>query len=227
MLLLFSFSQCKVPPPVDCEILLHKVDSNKDYEESEKEQLAKMQSVLDKVDADMALLNKEWDKLGWDDDKQIGEIDFTISSTRQEDLEFFEDGKVPWVSIDQPQIESLEGKNDLVLPFSRAVVSISYPLTHKVELIVMSEFPEGFTRADLIRKISKAYHDIYQKEEATAKSKIIPPSERADKKERNTTDGIYGIWGYDLSELDLVSVLVFEHLEDTPRLELIVSSKLY
>src|SRR5512144_2571050 len=85
----------------------------------------------------------------------------------------------------------------------------------------------GFTRGELVRAICEEYANVYETEEATALLKPVPREERADRPERNRTDGVYGIWGHDLDELVLTSlrwtrgtdgvVAIELHVEAQPR----------
>jgi hypothetical protein len=143
----------------------------------------------------------------------ISKIDFNLKATK-EDLKIFEDGIVPWISINKTgkTIDSLIQADKIVLPFSEATLIIDYPLTNKASFDI-STAGKGFSRKQLIRIISKKYHEIYKKEERTAKEKTVPVNERDTLLNRNQTDGKYGIWGHDLSDLDLGSIDVYKNAD--------------
>jgi hypothetical protein len=151
--------------------------------------------------------NNEADSLG----VLISKIDFNLKATK-EDLKIFDDGIIPWISINKPgkNIDSLIGADEIVLPFSEVTLIIDYPLTNKASFDI-STAGKGFSRKQLIRIISKKYHEIYKKEEKTAKAKTVPVDKRDSLLNRKQTDGKYGIWGHDLSDLDLGSIDVYKN----------------
>ncbi|MDP9082101.1 MAG: hypothetical protein M3O71_32195 [Bacteroidota bacterium] len=139
----------------------------------------------------------------------ISKIEFELKAT-QEDLKIFEDGIVPWISIENPSngIDSLIDADEIVLPFSQATLIIDYPLRKPVTFDLATE--NGFSRKQLIMLISEKYHEIYKGEETTASTKTVRADERKDLLNRNETNGKYGIWGHDLSDLDLGTIEVHE-----------------
>lgn len=76
----------------------------------------------------------------------------------------------------------------------------------------------------MLQVISKKYHEIYIEEEASATTKTIPVEKREGLINRNETNGKYGIWGHDLSDLDLSSVEVYQNSEKKIYLVLSVES---
>lgn len=76
----------------------------------------------------------------------------------------------------------------------------------------------------MILAISKKYHEIYNEEEKSSKIKTIPLDERTGIINRNETQGKYGIWGHDLSDLDLSSIEVYETDEGKINILLIIES---
>lgn len=69
---------------------------------------------------------------------------------------------------------------------------------------------KGFTRAQLLKEISKNYYKLYAAEEKTANIKTVPVNERKTMYNRNETNGKYGIWGHDISDLVLAEILVYK-----------------
>jgi hypothetical protein len=117
--------------------------------------------------------------------------------------------------------------DEIVIPFDRANLVIAYPLTVPATIPLHAAMAWGFTRGELVRAICEEYANVYETEEATALLKPVPREERADRPERNRTDGVYGIWGHDLDELVLASlrwtrgtdgiVTIELHVEAQPR----------
>ena len=101
---------------------------------------------------------------------------------------------------------------------------IDYPLNKPTEIEIRSKEKEGFSRIELIRLISQAYHRIYDEEEASAKVKTVPLKKREDLINRNETDGKYGIWGHNIGDLDLSAIIVQSKNGITPKLVLYIES---
>jgi hypothetical protein len=140
----------------------------------------------------------------------ITTIEFEVKATKEE-LEVFEDGIVPWISIEKPedQINRLIDADIVVIDYSEITLVIDYPLNNPAEFVIKSP-QKGFTKKQLALEISKKYHEIYDAEEGSAKTKTIPIEKREGLINRNETDGKYGIWGHDISDLDLSSIEVFK-----------------
>lgn len=68
------------------------------------------------------------------------------------------------------------------------------------------ESVNGFSRKQLALLISEKYHQIYDEEEVGATTKTIPVNKRDNGINRNKTNGKYGIWGHDITDLDLGSI---------------------
>lgn len=140
----------------------------------------------------------------------IATIEFQIKANAEE-LKDFEDGIIPWVSIEKPQdkISRLIEADKIVVPYSEITLIIDYPLNKPAEFLLKSS-EKGFTKKQLAIEISKKYHEIYKAEEHSAKTKTIPVEKREGLINRNETDGKYGIWGHDIGDLDLSSVQVYK-----------------
>jgi len=140
----------------------------------------------------------------------LGEIISRISyGIKTNDLANFEDGKIPWIRIDSPQIEiqNLIDKDETVIKESNVIVFVDYPLTNTYTFELTS--PKGFTRTQLIYEISKQYYQLYDEEERTAKTKTLSLEQRTIYN-RNRTDGKYGIWGHDIGDLVLAEIIVYK-----------------
>jgi hypothetical protein len=129
---------------------------------------------------------------------------------RQEDLEVFEDGIVPWINLQEAEkeIDRLIDADKIILPYPVATLVIDYPLNKPAQFELKTN-TEGWTKKALINEISQKYHDIYKEEEGSATQKTIPMEKREGISNRNQTNGKYGIWGHDLSDLDLSSIEVY------------------
>jgi len=147
--------------------------------------------------------NLNYDSLG----QEISIIRFDIKTNNLKD---YEDGKIPSIRIDSPQIDikNLIGKDEIVVPETRLTVIIDYPLSNSFKFGLISK--GGFTRAQLITEISKHYYKIYDEEERTATIKTIPLKDRKIYN-RNQTNGKYGIWGHDIGDLVLDEIHVYKN----------------
>lgn len=156
----------------------------------------------------------------------VKSIEFKIETSDEDDLEIFTDGIIPWVSLDKPEdeVENLIGKDDIVLQCDSAIVLIDYPLTNAVGVVIKPKSSKGFTKSDLVLAISAEYKRIYKEEEESATVKTLPMEERGGIINRNQTNGEYGIWGHDLADLDLSSIIVSKNRNGLFILELDVYS---
>jgi hypothetical protein len=103
-------------------------------------------------------------------------------------------------------INLLDRPDEIVIPFEHAVLLIEFPLTHPAKVAITAPLAQGFTRRELVTAICEEYENVYEAEEGTAQTKTVPPEERGELQKRNRTDGVYGIWGHDLSDLVLTAV---------------------
>jgi hypothetical protein len=147
--------------------------------------------------------NKSDDNLG----ALITTIKFGIKADKEQ-VKDFPDGVIPWISIENPEREKLIDANEVVIESNEIIVNIDYPLNKPAQFTLKS--PAGFTKKQLIFEISKKYKEIYNEEEKTAKTKTVPIEKRKGIINRNETDGIYGIWGHDIGDLDLSSIDVYK-----------------
>lgn len=82
-------------------------------------------------------------------------------------------------------------------------------MNNPAEFILKSS-EKGFTKKQLVIEISKKYHEIYDAEESTSKTKTIPIEKRKGLINRNETYGKYGICCHDIGDLDLSSAHVYK-----------------
>jgi len=148
-------------------------------------------------------------------------IDFQVKT---DDLVNYKDGVIPWINLDEPDKSLLQliQKDEIVVRSNKVTVIIDYPLTNEYRFTLASD--SGFTRARLVKEISRAYYKIYREEEATASVKTIPGSERKTTYNRNRTNGKYGIWGHDIADLVLTYVVVYRSPNGEILLSLVVDS---
>lgn len=118
----------------------------------------------------------------------------------------------------------LEQPDEIVIPFDHAVLVIDYPLTSPAKMSIDAPSSLGFTRAQLVKMICEEYAHVYDAEEGTAHTKTIPVEERGTMRNRNRTDGAYGIWGHDLEDLVLTAAHWTRETNGTVRIELHVDS---
>lgn len=118
----------------------------------------------------------------------------------------------------------LRNPEEIVIPHEHATLVIDYPLSTPAKISISSKFPLGFTRAELIKAVCEEYENIYEAEEATASTKPIPLEERTTLKNRNRTDGVYGIYGHDLDDLVLTAARWSRGSDGTVTIELHVES---
>lgn len=154
----------------------------------------------------------------------IIEVIYKVKTEDKEDLEIFEDGFIPWISIKEPNLEQLVGRDEIVLKASEAYLIIDYPLNKPVDVLLKPTNGIGFSRGELIQKISTEYKRIYKEEEQSAKVKTVPMENRKGLINRNETDGKYGIWGHDIEDLDLSVIIIRKYKDDIPKLELYIES---
>jgi hypothetical protein len=145
--------------------------------------------------------------------KELGthlmQIDFQVQATPEE-RELYEGPVINWISLDSPAkvINRLMDPDKIVLSNKTVILIIDYPV--KAPLYFPLTSPgNGFSRRQLITAISQQYHSLYKEEEKTATHKTIPADQREGLINRNETNGKYGIWGHDLSDLDLSSIEVY------------------
>jgi hypothetical protein len=135
----------------------------------------------------------------------ISNITFKVKT---DNLTDFKQGYIPWVELDHPDLKQLIDKDEIVINEPKVILIIDYPITKECRFILTSQ--AGFTREQLVKAISDTYHKIYEEEEATATVKTIPADKREGLRNRNQTNGKYGITFHDLSDLALDDVEVYK-----------------
>ncbi|MGZ3832048.1 MAG: hypothetical protein ACXVB0_00895 [Mucilaginibacter sp.] len=148
-------------------------------------------------------VEKNTDSLG----TLITKINFRVKT---DNLTDFSEGFIPWIELGKAEkdLKKLMDKNEVVIDATKVIAIIDYPLTKEWRFELISA--NGFTREQLVKAISEKYHEIYKEEETTASVKTVPADKRTDTYNRNETNGKYGIWGHDLSDLALDSISVYK-----------------
>ncbi len=121
-------------------------------------------------------------------------------------------------------IAQLDEPDEIVIPHVKALLVIKYPLSVPASIEVQSPVEHGFTRRELVRAICDGYAHVYEVEHATATNQPLALDERTGQR-RNRTDGLYGIWGYDLAELRLVSTQWLRRYDGVVVIDLQVKTK--
>jgi hypothetical protein len=99
--------------------------------------------------------------------------------------------------IESCELDGLEEGEELVAPFDRIEVVVSYPLGKPFRF--RFERKGGFTRAQLVETICTMYRDVYRaeaKKQATAPGLVDAPDNRPP----------FGIFGHDLADLILEGI---------------------
>ena len=137
----------------------------------------------------------------------VYEINFSIKASVEQEKDF-KDKIVPWASIKNSESDStrLIDSNLKVISISEASLVIDYPVRKPVNFKITSM--NGFTKGELLRKIGQIYRKMYEDEEVSSTVKTIPMAKRKGLINRNTTDGVYGIWGHDIDDLVLSSATI-------------------
>lgn len=88
---------------------------------------------------------------------------------------------------------------------------IDYPLQNPYTQEIKTS-KKGMTLREVLNIAVDAYKKIYKQEKKTSKLKEESIAERSKGKtrlqNRASTDGIYGIWGHDLSDLTITNIIV-------------------
>lgn len=125
----------------------------------------------------------------------------------------------------ETSLVNLRNPEEIAVPFDTAVLVIDFPLTQPARISISAALAVGFTRQELVRAVCEEYANIYEAEEDTATTKTIPREQRTTLKNRNRTDGAYGIYGHDLDDLTLTSLRWDRDESGAIRIELYVEAK--
>lgn len=154
------------------------------------------------------------------------EISIQVKVQDKEDIGFYENDLIPWISIKDPfrEIPHLKGQDEIIIDSQNAILIIDYPIKNPVEINIKSKTQTGFSRKELVEIISREYNRIYKEEDESSAVTTIPKAERQSVLNRNTTAGKYGIWGHDLDDLDLSAIIIKTLDNGEVKIELVVES---
>jgi hypothetical protein len=125
----------------------------------------------------------------------------------------------------ETSLVDLRNPEEIAVPFETATLIIDFPLTTPAKIQITASLAVGFTRQELVRAVCEEYANVYEVEETTASTKPIPREERTTLKNRNRTDGAYGIYGHDLDELRLTSLRWDRAVDGSIQIELYVETR--
>ena len=147
-------------------------------------------------------------------------ISFEVKTTSLKD---YPDGKIPFASIEKVNTEAmlLVDGDKAVIHDTAINIIIDYPLTNPYTFHLHSD--TGFTRAMLLKAISKHYYLLYAEEEKTATIKTLPVKKRKIENP-NQTNGKYGVWGHDIRDLMLDQANVYRNDKGVVTLTLEIDS---
>lgn len=123
----------------------------------------------------------------------------------------------PYVGLSEDKLTNAVGwmqdKFDVVIDKPKICVLFDYPLAkaHKIYLVPLFG-AKNFTRVGLAKAIAVKYQEIYAEEAKTSEESIGERLTRQGQTNdwqmanRAKTNGKWGIWGHDLSDLDLHTV---------------------
>jgi hypothetical protein len=129
------------------------------------------------------------------------------------------------ISDVETSLVNLRNPEEIVVPYENAILVIDFPLTTPARIQISASLPVGFTRQELVRAVCEEYANIYEVEETTASTKPIAREDRTTLKNRNRTDGAYGIYGHDLDELRLTSLRWDRAIDGNIQIELSVETR--
>jgi len=132
----------------------------------------------------------------------------TTITFQVDDPEKRSEGPSPYVNLADPQkdLKQMRGPEEVVFTGTELIVILDYPLRNESSFPISASSPSGFTRAELARKVADLYRRIYEEEAQTSKIPVTPVEQRKGLINRNQTNGKYGIWGHDLSDLVLHTI---------------------
>ena len=128
------------------------------------------------------------------------------------------------ISIEKAQqnLDQVISVDEVVLNDKKVQLIIDYPLKKPASFTLENE--KGFTRRELILAIQEKYKQVYKEEEESAATKTIPKNRREGLSNRNETNGKYGIWGHDLTDLYLTDIEVYKDSKGVVSLILYIDS---
>lgn len=112
-------------------------------------------------------------------------------------------------------IDNMVDKDEIVIRRKHIRVCFNYPLKRDY-IFTLESSGDAFTRGGLAESIGLKYQEIYNEEKRTSVLNVETIGERISRERsddwrcnilnRAPTNGVYGIWGHKLEDLDLFSV---------------------
>ncbi len=138
--------------------------------------------------------------------KLLQTIDINDIKVKDEKLEYL--SSIHLTDYDKIIIEKAD---TIIIENEKVKILIDFPITEPVAFIISKE-PITLSLKDIIHIIYATYIYIYQTEAETSTIKEGYMSEKI--KNRNTTNGEFGIWGYFLYDLYLEQIKIYRDTTD-------------
>lgn len=122
-----------------------------------------------------------------------------------------QDKRFPFVRVSLIRSEEtvIDDMDDVVIPAQEARITFDYPLSVVAISTVKASTPLGITRGDILLAIHDGYVQIYQEEDAASHPSKL--EDRGPLKNREHTEGRFGIFGHDIYDLFVESIKFREH----------------
>ena len=139
----------------------------------------------------------------------------SILITSQPDADAVADGETEpfdWMDLrymdDAPEL--LIDADEIVLKVDKATLVLDYPLETPVTRHLCAENGVAFTRGELMKLIAETYGRVYELEANSQSSPTPEPGDREGALNRPGSDGEFGIYGHDYSDLGVSSIDAYE-----------------
>ena len=142
------------------------------------------------------------------------EVDQTITVQSELDEGAIADGETEpfdWMDLGdvRANFSVLIGADEVVLEAAEATLALTYPLHTAATRVIRPSNGKAFTRGELLKLIEETYQEVYRLETNSQSSPTPPVLERGSPINRPESDGIFGIWGHDLSDLGVSDIIVY------------------
>ena len=139
----------------------------------------------------------------------------SILITSQPDADAVADGETEpfdWMDLrymdDAPEL--LIDADEIVLEVDEATLVLDYPFETPVTRYLCAENSVGFKRGALMKFIAETYRRVYELEANSQSSPTPEPIDREGSLNRPASDGEFGIYGHDYSDLGVSSIDAYE-----------------
>lgn len=173
-----------------------KRNASENEEEKEEKKVKKEENESeDEEDSDF----KEEEENESEEEEQFSTVQFELNSNHKDKR----------VYIQNPKLDELENKDDIIIKKKNISIEFSYPLYNKIRYTFDTD-AEGFSRHDILQLVSETYEEIYKIENETSK---IKESTLEGTNNRNGTNGKFSIYGHFLKNLVLYEIKVFDQID--------------